>query len=198
MLFDFDGPVCSLFAGYPAAGIACELLKLVRRVRGRVQPGWERITSPHQLLLAAADDSALARRLEGALRAAEMTAVSTATPTPGAADAIAACTTAERRVAIVSNNCRGAITAYLERVGLTGSVCHVEGRSPEDPRLMKPSPYVVERAIRTLGTTPAAWNDVQAGRAAGVATVGYANKVGKAEVLRRAGADTIVTDLAAP
>jgi beta-phosphoglucomutase-like phosphatase (HAD superfamily) len=107
-------------------------------------------------------------------------------------------------VAIVSNNCQEAITAYLERVGLAGSVCHVEGRSPDDPRLMKPNPYLVERAIRALGTTPAACvfvgdqqDDVQAGRAAGVATVGYANKVVKAEVLRRAGADTIVTDLAA-
>ena len=39
-------------------------------------------------------------------------------------------------------------------------------------------------------------SDMQAGRAAGVYVVGYANKPGKADRLKAAGADLVVTDMA--
>lgn len=138
MLFDFDGPICSVFDGYPAPQITLELLALARQVCGDLEPVLEQATGPHGLLLAAAGDPRLAGQLEAALQKAELTAIGTARPTAGAAESIAACVASGRLVGVVSNNYAGAITAYLIRAGLSESVAHVEGRDPVDPTLMKP------------------------------------------------------------
>jgi phosphoglycolate phosphatase len=89
VLFDFDGPICSLFDGYPAPQITSELLALARQVRGDLEPVLERAASPHGLLLAAAGDPELAGQLEAALQKAELTAIGTARPTTGAAESFA-------------------------------------------------------------------------------------------------------------
>jgi phosphoglycolate phosphatase len=104
VLFDFDGPICSLFDGYPAPQITSELLALARQVRGDLEPVLERAASPHGLLLAAAGDPELAGQLEAALQKAELTAIGTARPTTGAAESFAACLTSGRmwRVATLS------------------------------------------------------------------------------------------------
>ncbi|WP_328332981.1 HAD hydrolase-like protein [Kribbella sp. NBC_00382] len=202
VLFDFDGPVCSVFDGYPAARITRELLALAREVRGELEPALELAGGPHGLLLAAAGDLELAGLLEAALQKGELAAIETARPTPGAGECIAACVASGRVVAIVSNNCLEAITEYLVRAGLSGCVAHVEGRDPVDPRLMKPDPYLVERAVSALGVGSASCvfvgdqaTDMEAGRAAGVRVVGYANKPGKVEALGRAGADVIISSM---
>jgi phosphoglycolate phosphatase len=72
---------------------------------------------------------------------------------------------------------------------------------------MKPSPHLIENATRALDVSTAACifigdqtSDMEAGRAAGARTIGYANKPGKADALAIAGADTVVramTDIAA-
>lgn len=179
-----------------------ELLALARQVRGDLEPVLEQAAGPHGLLLAAAGDPRLAGQLEAALQKAELTAIGTARPTAGAAESIAACVVSGRLVGVVSNNYAGAITAYLIRAGLSESVAHVEGRDPVDPTLMKPDPHLIERAISTLGVAPASCvfvgdqtTDVDAGRAAGVRTIGYANKPGKVEALSAAGADVILTSM---
>ncbi|GAA3573193.1 HAD-IA family hydrolase [Kribbella ginsengisoli] len=200
VLFDFDGPICSLFDGYPAPQITQELRELARQIRGELAPTLEQASSPHELLLAAADDSELAQQLEAALQKAELTAIETARPTPGAAESIAACTASGRLVAIVSNNYAKAVVEYLARVGLTEGVAHIEGRNPADPTLMKPAPHLIDRAIRTLGVYPSSCvfigdqtTDIEAGRAAGVSTIGYANKPGKTEAFKEASA--VLTDM---
>lgn len=202
VLFDFDGPICSVFDGYPAPQITHDLLELARQLRGNLAPALEQAASPHELLLAAAGDQELAQQLETSLQKAELTAIETARPTPGAAESIAACTTSGRLVAIVSNNYAVAVTDYLARVGLSESVAHVEGRNPNDPTLMKPDPYLIERAVGALGTDPATsvfvgdqTTDIEAGRTAGVPTIGYANKPGKFEALEKAGADVVLTSM---
>lgn len=202
MLFDFDGPICSVFDGYPAPQITLELLALAHQVRGELEPALELAGSPHGLLLAAAGDLELAGQLEAALAKAELAAIETAQPTVGAAECLAACVAGGRAVAVVSNNCAEAITAYLVRGGLLGCVAHVEGRDPGDPRLMKPDPHLVERAVGALGVGAASCvfvgdqaTDMEAGRAADVPVVGYANKPGKVEALGRAGADVIITSM---
>lgn len=200
VLFDFDGPICSVFDGYPARQITRELLELARQIRGELEPSLEQATSPHELLLAAAADLELAQQLEVALQKAELTAIVTARPTPGAAESIAACTASGRLMAVVSNNYAEAVVEYLARAGLSEGVTHVEGRNPADPTLMKPDPHLIERAIGTLNVDPSSCvfigdqtTDIKAGRAAGVATIGYANKPGKVEALKGAGADTVLT-----
>jgi hypothetical protein len=64
VLFDFDGPICSVFDGYPTPQITSELLALARRIRVDLEPVLEPAASPHGLLLAVAGDPELAGQLE--------------------------------------------------------------------------------------------------------------------------------------
>ncbi|MFD3405377.1 HAD family hydrolase [Kribbella sp. NPDC058693] len=207
VLFDFDGPICSVFDGYPATQITAELRQLAGTIHHGLQDALERATSPHDLLLAAASDPRLSAELEHPLQTAELRAVETACPTPGAAESLAACQEQGKGVAAVSNNYAQAVTNYLARTGLAGRVVHVEGRDASDPTLMKPSPHLIQRAADALRIRPAACvfigdqaSDIEAGRLAGVRTIGYANKPGKTDALAMAGADVVVqtmTEIAA-
>jgi phosphoglycolate phosphatase len=107
-----------------------------------------------------------------------------------------------RTVTIVSNNSSAAIVAYLEDHKLTRSVTGIVGRDDADPALMKPSPYRVRMAISQLDADPGSaflvgdsTTDVPAGRLAGVAVIGFANRPGKADLLVRAGANAVTTRL---
>ncbi|MFI6680144.1 HAD family hydrolase [Kribbella sp. NPDC050470] len=199
VLFDFDGPICSVFDGYPAQRITGELRELAGVIPHDLDVALRKARGPHELLLAAADNPHLAARLESALQDAELRAVESALPTPGAAESLAACQRSGKLVAIVSNNYAEAVVRYLSRTGLTDRVAHVEGRDPSDPALMKPSPHLIENTTRALGVRTAACvfigdqtSDMEAGRGAGTHTIGYANKPGKANALSAAGADLIV------
>jgi phosphoglycolate phosphatase len=201
VLLDFDGPVCSMFAGYPAAQITAELRALAVERVGRHIPALADATGPHELLAAAGAVSVhLAQAIEDALQVAEIKAAESATPTPGAAEFLAACQNIGRPVAVVSNNCLPAVEAYLQRVGLAGTVQHVEARDPDDPARMKPSPYLVERAAHAIGAPLPQCvligdqpTDIEAARAVGAASIGYANKPGKDLDLEAAGADAITS-----
>ncbi|MEU4606637.1 HAD family phosphatase [Kribbella sp. NPDC023972] len=158
------------------------------------------ITSPHEFLSAAAEVSPeLARQIKAALQTAETKAVESATPTPGVDDFLTACQEAGRQLAIVSNNTGASVRAYVDRVGLADLVQHIEARDPSDPALMTPSPHLIERAAQALEVEPGACTligdqttDVQAARAIGAASIGYANKPGKADDLTAAGADAVI------
>lgn len=154
VLFDFDGPICSVFDGYPAPRITKELREMARQSRDKLAPALEQASSPHDLLLAAVGELELAQQLEAALQKTELTAIETAQPTPDAAECVAACVSSGRLVAIVSNNYAKAVLEYLTRAGLSGRVSHVEGRNAADPTLMKPDPHLLERATSNLGVTP--------------------------------------------
>ncbi|HWD82977.1 MAG TPA: HAD hydrolase-like protein, partial [Kribbella sp.] len=78
-------------------------------------------------------------------------------------------------------------------------VQHIAARDPSDPALMNPSPYLIHRAAEVRSGPAAACTligdqttDVQAARVIGAASIGYANKPGKAADLTDAGADAIV------
>lgn len=203
VLLDFDGPVCSVFAGYPAPQIADELRALVIDLVDELPPALESVTSPHDFLTATAEVSPeLARHVEEALQTAEIKAVESAAPTPGVEEFLAACQEAGRQLAIVSNNTGASVHAYLARVGLTRYVQHVEARDPSDPTLMKPHPYLIERAAQALVTTPVRCTligdqttDVRASKSIGAGSIGYANKPGKAEDLTAAGADAVIAHI---
>lgn len=92
-------------------------------------------------------------------------------------------------------NCgRGSVLADLVRT--------VEGRDPSDPALMKPHPHVLLRTLCDLDA-PAesavivgdSLTDIEAGLAADVWTLGYANKPGKDEAMRGAGADVVLNTM---
>jgi phosphoglycolate phosphatase len=86
---------------------------------------------------------------------------------------------------------------------LTDLVRIVEGRDRSDPQLMKPHPNVLLRTLRDLNA-PAesaaivgdSITDIEAGLAADVWTIGYANKPGKDEAMREAGADVVLDSMA--
>ncbi|WP_233712693.1 hypothetical protein [Kribbella turkmenica] len=69
ILLDFDGPVCSVFAGYPAPQITEELRALALDQVDELPPAMSAITSPHEFLSASAELSAeLAQHIEAALQ----------------------------------------------------------------------------------------------------------------------------------
>jgi phosphoglycolate phosphatase len=204
ILLDFDGPVCSVFAGYPAAQIAEELRALVIDLVDKLPPALESVSSPHDFLTITAEVAPeLAQDVEHALQTAEIKAVESATPTPGVDEFLAACKESGRQLAIVSNNTGASVSAYLARVGLTRYVQHIEARDPSDPGLMKPHPYLIEQAAQALRTTPVRstligdqTTDIRAAKAIGASSIGYANKPGKADGLSEAGADAVIAHIA--
>jgi phosphoglycolate phosphatase len=198
LLLDFDGPVCSIFAGNPA-------LEVTARLRPLMPDGGAELAAeagPHDALFYATRFSAaVVRRIEQELHDAEMEAADTAAPTPGAAELLHAAR--GMPVAIVSNNASHAITRYLTRNRLNHLVDHVEGRSPTNPWLMKPSPVPVWRSVRALKVSAHrsvligdSESDVRAAQLGGAMSIGYANKPGKLKRLTTCGTDAIVTNMA--
>lgn len=198
VLLDFDGPVCSVYAGYPAAEVA-------RRVRAELDlRGDPTETDPLVVLREAASDSSReqAQRADAVLQAAELDAVDTAAPTAGAADFLSACDSAGVPVAIVSNNSTAAIRRYLDRHELADRIGAVIGRPAGRPDLMKPSPHLIREALSALSAEPGdavligdSTTDVEAAHAAGVPAVGYANKPGKTDRLAAARATALIEDM---
>ncbi|MFI9322290.1 HAD family hydrolase [Kitasatospora aureofaciens] len=122
----------------------------------------------------------------------------------GGESVLRACARSGRLVSVVSNNAGSAIEAYLAEHGLTSYVAGVFGRAPGDPSSMKPNPRLLLEAMEAAGTGPEhcifigdAARDVEAGEAAGVHTIGYANKPGKNDKLAAAGAIAIVESMSA-
>lgn len=198
ILLDFDGPVCAVYAGTSSRAVADELraaltdLPLPAEVLSDDDP-------LEVLKAAAAIGPTPAARAQEAFVRLELQAVSTANPTAGAAELMAAARETGRKVAIVSNNSSPAISAYLAAHDLTRYVAAVLGRDEPDPTRMKPDPYRVRQAIESLWADPAqcvligdSTSDVVAAHAAGIKAIGYANKPYKNQVLTDAGADYLI------
>lgn len=203
VLLDFDGPVCVVFAGTPAPNVAREL-RLALSAKGIPLPGEAldtddplevfRVTARHH---PEADEVA-----NRELTRLEFQAIISARPTEGAADLIATARRTGRTVTIVTNNSGDAAMYYLDTHGLHQHGVRVVGRDDADPERMKPSPYRVREAVSMAGAEGEecafigdSTSDVLAGRLAGVAVIGFANKPHKVSTLTRAGADAVTTRL---
>ena len=204
LLLDFDGPVCSVFAGRSSRSIAIELLDLFRTANAPIPAGLDDTGDPLEVLRHAATvDAQLLERVERDLRVAEVDAARTARPTPHASELIDVWRQRGRCVAIVSNNSAAAITAYLAAHDI--EIDAVMGRTSPDPGLLKPSPHLVAEAMRALDAAPDpdanvlvgdSVSDVIAAREAGIRSIGYANAAGKRRTLSYAGATIVVDDMA--
>lgn len=206
VFLDFDGPVCSVFAGLPAPDVARGLYDSLSPALAPADPeGWATETDPLALLRTVADVRPdLAARADETLVRLEVEAVALAEQTAGGETAIRACAESGRSVWIISNNSGDAIRAYLADHGLDDAIAGVFGRVPGDPTSMKPNPRLLLDALSAASATPGecifvgdAARDVQAGTAADVATIGYANKPGKAAVLAAAGAVAVTDSMGA-
>ncbi|QNS05017.1 HAD family hydrolase [Streptomyces xanthii] len=208
VLLDFDGPICRLFAGRPALGIA-ELQErwLESQGLGEMLTEEEReLRDPHGTLARLARDKPrtdLVMALEQSLTAQELRAVPTAWPTPYADPLIRTWCAVGVRLAITTNNSAEAARRYVHDRGLSGCFePHIYGREASELTRLKPDPWSLQRALNAMGADPArtlmvgdAASDCAAASAAGVSFLGYARNATKAAALREAGARHLVTDL---
>ncbi|WP_030061433.1 MULTISPECIES: HAD family hydrolase [Streptomyces] len=203
VLLDFDGPVCSVFAGLPAPEVARRLREGLLASGEQALAGAEDESDPLALLrLVSNARPDLTQSTDAALAALETEAVQVGRPTPGGESVLRACARSRRLVSVVSNNAGAAIETYLSEHGLSSYVAGVFGRAPGDPSSMKPNPRLLLEAMEAAGSGPEdcvfigdAARDVEAGEAAGVPTIGYANKPGKDAKLAAAGAVVIVDSM---
>jgi len=203
VLLDFDGPVCSVFAGVPADAVA-NGLRASLTDRGVDLPREAVDTDDPMVVLCRTAVSVPERAavVERLLAAAEVAAVRQAVATPGARELLRTCRALGRPVAIVSNNTAGAVHRHLADQGLSSCVTTVVGRDPGDITRMKPDPYPLFTAVRALGSTASravmigdTATDVAAARAAGSRVIGYL--VRPEDLASLTWADAVVTDLRA-
>lgn len=212
VIFDFDGPLCDLFAP-PRRFTRRRTIRMTRHLRkilsgqGRPTPALTRRNDPHELFRSALDAlgpdmSCTVQRLRRALHRLEIEAARTAVTTPSSEHLLMRLHQQGIGLAIASNNCEHAINSYLRRSGLAH---HFEdsviGR-PDDHRLMKPDPYVVEHAMLSIGAEAEecmmigdSLADVAAARAAGIRICAYAPDKRKRRRLLAAGATFAIASL---
>ncbi|WUH29171.1 HAD hydrolase-like protein [Streptomyces sp. NBC_00445] len=207
VLWDFDGPVCRLFAGHSAERVAVELVDWLegRGLHGLVTEAERESLDPH-VVLRAVDlrhpGSDLVAELEERLTLEELRAVSSAMPTMYADVLIRTWTAMGARLAIATNNSPRVVSTYLQGRDLASCFApHIYGRTRDLHRL-KPDPDCLNRALTVMGAAPSAAlmigdtpSDYLAARSAGVPFLGYARNNRKAKLLREAGATSIVQSL---
>ena len=179
VLFDFDGPLCHVFAGLPAPTIANDLARIIGREVDTNDP-------LEVLTLATGFGAATAKRVEDALIVAEVAAVESSIATPGGIESIRACLAAGLPAGIVSNNSAPAIEVFLARWDLLEQVKPVVGRTYLHPEWMKPNVRPLSQALGELQCLPGdtvfvgdSDTDIEVARTVGVPCVAYANKPGK-------------------
>ncbi|MFD5512808.1 HAD family hydrolase [Streptomyces sp. NPDC127051] len=206
IFFDFDGPICAVFAGLPAAEVAKQLTALLAAQDEGAGAKAAETDDPIEVMRIAHEaGDEIGRTVEQALTAAEVEAVAVAgPPTPGAVEALQAVRGSGRAVAVVSNNSAECVHRFLEEYGLGEYVARVIGRPSGQPHLMKPNPFPLIGAAEQMqmDVTHCALigdslTDIQAAQAAGSRVIGYANKPHKAALFADAGADAVTDDMQA-
>jgi HAD superfamily hydrolase (TIGR01509 family) len=204
IFFDFDGPVCDVFAGLPAPEVAAELTVLLANQDEAAGVKAAQTDDPIEVLRIAHEaGTALGQTIEQALTAAEVRAVAAAgQPTPGAVEALSAARAAGREVAVVSNNSAQCVRSFLSFHDLEDYVTKIVGRPSEHPHLMKPNPFPLVTAAEQMHVESTSCTligdsltDIQAAHAAGATAIGYANKPHKADLFNEAQADVIIESM---
>ncbi|MDG6106119.1 HAD hydrolase-like protein [Dactylosporangium aurantiacum] len=204
ILLDFDGPVCSIFGGYPAPMIAAELLNLLDTRGVQLGDDIRTETDPMEVLRwsATLGKPELTREVEDALCRAELLAAASAIPEPYGREVIITAREAGKPVAIVSNNSAAAIEAYLDAHRLKQHIAYIAGRAYAQPDRMKPNPEPIWRATAAVDVEPAAsvligdsLFDIEGAQNAGVPVIAYANKPPKVQRFTDAHADIVLTSM---
>ncbi|MGW1532157.1 HAD family hydrolase [Streptomyces aureus] len=207
VLFDFDGPVCRLYAGHAAERVARDLVEWLERQGMRGLLTREERDHPDPLAVLHAVDrrrprSDLVAELEARFTQQELKAVDKAWPTEYADALIRTWTAVGVRLAITTNNSPLTAARYLDGRGLADCFTpHIYGRT-QDLRHLKPDPNCLNRALSALGAAPSqalmigdTTSDLHAAEGAGVPFLGYARNKEREEQLRKAGAEHVVDSL---
>ncbi|MBA4865602.1 HAD family hydrolase [Streptomyces sp. PSKA54] len=207
VLFDFDGPICRLFAGHKAEVIAEGQVRWLeeRGLHGLLTEGEREHPDPHEVLRAVDrrhTGSDLVAELEERLTQQELRAVDSAWPTAYADPLIRTWLAVGSRLAITTNNSPRAVRSYLATRGLEACFTpHIYGRT-QDLHLLKPHPHCLNRALSAMGAEAEASlmigdtpSDFQAAEQAGVPFLGYARNARKEKLLRASGAEHVVNSL---
>jgi len=200
LLLDFDGPICSIYAGLPAPIVAEKLRQLFP---DELPDDIANTPDPIEVFAYSATVSdELAARVEAEMADLEVAAVPTAEPTPYVHEVLASARESGRIIAVVSNNSLRAVNAYLDRHGLSGGIHLVIARTSCDPALLKPSPHLIDEAVNGLeadyGATALvgdSFTDIEAAHSARVASIGYANKPGKREHMTKLRAGAVIQSM---
>ncbi|WP_165914667.1 HAD family hydrolase [Streptomyces sp. AcE210] len=213
VLFDFDGPICSLFARNPTAPAAKEIQDLVRAEWGELPPSVEQSQDSHGILRALRQDmfeepSPAGRRLatlqqaEDVVTQYEWRAIQDADLEPHVEELLGHLSHLGKLMAIVSNNAEEPIRKYLDARGLLRHFETVVGRDHDELRNMKPNPYSVLRAVDMLGLDPASClmvgdqlSDLHAAESAGVPFLGTTSSGHRQAEMRALDADSVVATL---
>ncbi|MGW0563677.1 HAD family hydrolase [Streptomyces sp. NPDC003016] len=207
VLFDFDGPLCRLFADHRAHDVADNLVDRLER-HGRPVPLTEEERAsgdPYAVLRAVArarPGSELVRALEEELTREELRAAATARPTPYADPLVRTWSAVGSRLALMTDSSSPAAEQYLAGRGLAGCFApHIYGRTP-GPSHPGPGPDRLGRTLTAWGARPAETlrvggtpSDLFAAREAGVRFLGYARDERRMRRLLGAGAAVVVDDL---
>ncbi|MGH3478140.1 MAG: HAD family hydrolase [Nocardioidaceae bacterium] len=205
ILLDFDGPVTSLLPT-PANAMLADMARRPLTKAGVSLPGDIARTSDHLAVLRFSGDLRpdLTSRVDTVCTAGEIEAAGRSTPTLGAHDAMRTLRRTGHPIVIVSNNATEAVETYLNRHRLDELVSGIVGRQHGQPELMKPDPEPIERALRTLGVDAASCvligdsvTDIEASKAVGLRSIGYAKTPERSAELSEAGADAVVDAMSA-
>jgi beta-phosphoglucomutase-like phosphatase (HAD superfamily) len=204
LFLDFDGPICSIFAGLKPEAVAAGLRDILTGQGIQLPADLAASTDPFDVFAYAATISpALGATVEAAMADMEIAAVPTAEPAAYVHEVIASCGESGRTLTIVSNNSAEAVQAYLTSHALDGPIGCVVARTSPDPDLLKPSPYLLRQAVEANKADPTECTlvgdqvtDILATRQARTHSIGYANKPAKTRTLADAGADSVITSLA--
>ncbi|MBF5000391.1 HAD family hydrolase [Nocardia sp. BSTN01] len=190
LIFDFDGPVCSLFSEFTNVQVS-DIMRRSIRWRFRFQrvsfpPKINREKDPFEVLRYVAklgEDFGIAG--EKKLSALEVVAARTAKPTPYAHELIRTASKS-RDVVFASNNATAAVKTYLATHDLDRYASGVFGRSSHILSRLKPDRFLLEHTLSELGLSPDqvvyigdSTTDVMAAHASGIRAIAYANKPGK-------------------
>lgn len=207
VLFDFDGPVCRLYAGHAAERVARNLVEWLEQqgMHGLLTP--EEREHPDPLVVLHAVDrrrprSDLVAELEARFTQQELKAVDKAWPTEYADAVIRTWKAVGARLAITTNNSPRTAARYLEGRDLAACFApHIYGRT-QNLHHLKPDPNCLNRALNALGAHPSKAlmigdtpSDLHAAERAGVPFLGYARDEDKEKLLRDAGAEHVVASL---
>lgn len=139
-----------------------------------------------------------AEAAEAALRAVELECSHQAQEIAGASELLQWLDEQSVRVGIVTRNCRAVVERVLERIPLRHAVLLTRSEVTR----VKPDPDHLLRALAQLNASPAEavmvgdhWMDVQAGRAAGMATVGIVTPGRLADFFAKEPPDLLIREL---